>query len=106
MATFKDSKEQAEEYCSMIGFDVRNCPPEDISNKGGRFHTTCAYDEEGRCDLNECAMHSMRSYRHYPRTWCCGASKSGPPLWWQSLRPNGNANQFCMEVGYDIQDCD
>jgi hypothetical protein len=37
--------------------------------------------------------------------WCCNAKVHGPPSWWLLLRPNGNANQFCMEVGYPIGQC-
>jgi hypothetical protein len=110
----------AEEYCSMIGFDVRNCH-EDSFSEDGRVEKVCVYDEEGRRDLDDCykgckGRHSVgqwRSWSNYPEMWCCGASKSGPPKWWLRhrtkwlrRRPKGNANQFCMEVGYDIRDCD
>jgi hypothetical protein len=34
--------------------------------------------------------------------WCRNAEENGPPVWWLSLRPNGNANQFCTEVGMTL----
>ena len=67
------------------------------------------YDEDGRCNLNECntSCHNKGDLCwSLSRMWCCDANESGPPSWWLAFRPNGNANQFCVEVGYAIRDCD
>ena len=89
-----------EEYCNRVGYPQINCPPPSSSGLNSGCRKICS---DGCHDCHEFCARPVPGYNL--KGWCCNAKENGPPVWWLSLRPNGNANQFCAEVGYDIGSC-
>ena len=93
-----------DEYCNRVGYPIMSCPPDKIEEEGPgmKCKRVCGY---GCHDCKEGCVARRPSIGYNLEGWCCNAKENGPPVWWLSLRPNGNANQFCTEVGYDIGSC-
>ncbi len=88
-----------EEYCNRVGYPRKSCPRDYEKGPSG-CSKVCGYGCH-ECQLNCARAGGAASFEK----WCCNAIENGPPVWWLSLRPNGNANQFCVDVGYDIGSC-
>jgi hypothetical protein len=94
-----------EEYCNRVGYPIMSCPP-DYTKGPSVCPKVCGegcLDCQSYCDSS--SSDDFRGARDMNDMWCCNAEENGPPVWWLSLRPNGNANQFCTEVGNDIGSC-